>query len=489
MTEGRKNGRALRGPWVEILLAAGIVGLCTVFARQRIDFDGMAFLGRVDDRNLIDAAHPLFPPLFFLAAKIGSIFHASTETVGRLLSALGAATAFGAVSGLSQRLGATRTAAISAAFATVTAPVFFLQATTIEVHALSSGALVTAFACAAKYRATQTPSAWRWAVLAFATAVMFHVATVLGVFALVAFSGGLSTLRRFALAHVAIGLAGIIALVAAAMIGFDIRELFSQAAHFVDVRRTGDPHPWKSHALLLGQIAREDTLVPITAFVAAVIVGAQRRRPRAPAIVPRIAPFVLWIFPFVLVYLWLGIPVIGLLLPSVPAFSVAAAVLLSPDSGDRSRIARAGPIVLSAFVVAAFLLTAADRRREAQTPDPDREAALLLGAQVPENSVLFSGIITHHVRRYTKIEAISVAELMRTWQSRGIPPDRFPAELRALAQEKSARGTPILIDSDAGRALIAQMGRPLEIDTLYHPTPQLQIRKDPPLIVCLMKLD
>lgn len=445
---GPADGARRPRPWLVPLLVGLLAGsVYALLPRQWTDWDGLALLDRIHYLEHPDPAHPAYAPLIALAARLLGPLGLDELQAARLASALfGAfAVAMLAAVGLARGAGAGR--AVLAALLLAAAPSFWQHATTVEVYAPALAFLVAGGLLLERGSPAERPLRNSRLVLAAAAmlaAASFHAGCLL------ALAGGLVALgrrrriswARLLLALLLVGGTAAAGVAAAWALSERCARFFSYAATYLPA--------WDEAGLAatLGAhlhrcwlfFTENEPILAAGAVLGSVglLAGARPRRRRLG-----------WGWlaaPFLLAYLLLGVPLLGLLMPVLPAAAVIAGSGAAAADSRWPRL-RPGTAALALLLVLQVAGAAPARWHEATTPDPRRLQARQLAALLPEDARLVAGDLAWHLRRYTGCKVISVIEIARHARAagRGILP--------ALHERLASSGRPAFITASGSRRL------------------------------------
>jgi len=446
---------------------------------EALHWDGIGFLewaGR--DPIQLDYGHTLYLPLLrAFHAGLEVLWYGTWEYSSKLLSSFGAAAFFVLLwrrlerGGLDVFLGFTLAALAS------TTPIFWRQAGIVEPTTWTLAALLLADRAAERYGGRRTAGSCVLFVVAFLVLLGFH---------LVSLCAAPWLARRARLwrdrpprSHLLVPLAFALLLFGALAAADKLAELASFGAYWRGFLPRLEPRALGAHAAFLLRVLG---LGMPGLFVAGVLGAgvALGTRGTSPARAKEVLlEAVLLALPYLLAYLALGKPVVGLLLP------VGVGLALAAESGlcalPRGAFAdRAAATLLSALVVFQVGHGMVSGLQRARTPDDLQEEAELLAGALPRDAVLLAGPVGHHVRWFTGAPVVVLPnELHAARPGPGGKVDAI-ALVQAVAARESQRHALVYLSSEAIDDLVLNWGADPSLLSV-DPEGLIRVRHEPPL--------
>lgn len=362
-------------------------------------WDGLGFLLNARPPLDLDYGHALYvPALRAVDALLGGAL-GSAERAAKLLSALGAALAFWLLWRRAARSVPRGPAGLAAALFATT-PFFLREAGVVEPSTWTIVALLGAAHAAEAY--ARRRSVPRLAVLIGAALVAGGFHLVSGC-ALVWWALSARGPERIPRRHVAgvLGAALLLALVAAPR----LPAFWAYWMSFVTGYEDGFLATLASNARRAAGLFVDGT--PVLALCAAVGAGYLGRVRRTALV----GPLALGV-PYLLAFLFLGRPLIALLLPVTLAFGLCVTAALAEALRGASP-PRWVTLGLPLAVVVQLATAVPHVRAWTSHADPDRDAALWFASTLPERAILLAGPAANHVRYYTDAPVVAVPNLLQ----------------------------------------------------------------------------
>lgn len=447
-----------------VIVTLSFVVVSFFLRRRNIDWDGIAMILRSESNDWRDFAHLLYLFLVRLAVIAGEAAGLARDDAVKALSIAAAAATLVMLWRFAERIGVDRSCAGLAAVLYSTAPVVWRQSLSAEVYALAAAFLMAAGHCALDTRESLAPRRHAWMIiLFFALAVGMHIGCLLALPWIVWLMGrgirpGLRLLIK-PLASVAV-VSAVVGVVAAGWRRADALAFVQYSGGFLS-RADGAPgfssrDPFELIGLHLHYVRRffleEAAVLTVVAVVAIIFRVVVVRRP--PATAAALGA------PFLIAYIVLGVPMLGLLMPVLLALALATAEGLG---GLDARMARARPwrrrkaIVLgmsSLMVVVSLINVLPGLVIEAREIDPLEVEARRLAENTPNAAVLFTGRSAMHLRyRHPEVAIVSLPEVLHVLRAEGRRNDSFVECIRSLAAHESERGRLPCMDSTGCEAM------------------------------------
>jgi len=400
-----------RGPakLLGLLLFAAVIALLPT---QALYWDGLAFLQAARPPLELDYGHFLYVPLLRAAHAVLAPWIESEVFSARLVSAVAAGGCLVLLWARAERTGLAASEAVAAALLVVTTPLFWRQADVVEPATLTIAALLCAWEAARRYG--ERRSALRLALLCASMAALLglHLAAVFALPWLVDRARGPAP--RPPASHLVVPAGLVLAVLAAGALAGDLGAFLVYWRGFLPPA-AGFAAAVGEHARMLGRVLTEGTPVLSAAGALGVVVLVARERAglRGPALLAA---------PFLVAFLVLGKPVVGLLLPVTVALGavVARAAALTVAHPRTRAVAGVALAVLVAVQGTAGLVGAA---RRALTPDRLQEVAVLIAGALPRDAVVLAGPVAHHLRWHTGAPVVALPNAIHAARSRDAAAD------------------------------------------------------------------
>lgn len=442
--ESADGTRRRRG--VFLLAALGFLAAAIPLHREVLDWDGIAFLLKPRAAWFADPAHLLYPAALHGAVAAGAAIGLSAEAAGRLLSSVAAAAAFGLLAGLLERLGHRRGTALAAAALAATAPGPFRQAVNVEVYAPALLFTVLAGRLALVYSGRPAWPVFLAALASLAAATGFHVGALLAAFwmpALVRAGGG--RLRPVHVLTIVAGVLGVAAAFAGGVLDQRLfRRLLSDIRGFLpsDLGQVGRlPGLLGAHVENVARYFAEEAPVLLASGLAGLVVAVCLRSASA-------RPAFWLLVPHVATYAVTGTPLLGLLLPVMPALALGAAAGVRRLDERPGRLA-AGGLVLAVPLAVQVALLLPVAVRESREVDPLRVDAEAVAAKLPAEAVVVAGPMAQHLRWFGRVEVLAVDELFHARYAAGDHAYDPVAVLRDAVRSVPRRRGGVFLTSEA----------------------------------------
>jgi hypothetical protein len=434
------------------------------------DFDGLSYLMKAR-AGALDYGHALYLPLLRAAQALSQATsgEAAPERVARLVSALGAALAFALLWRRMQRGGAPRLHAGLGAACFALSTLVWQEAGSIEPTTWTVAALLGAGEASAAYARRPTWTRLALSTLAYGAALGFHLVALFALPWLFACGSGTALARKRE--HILLPL---LALALAGWLAHRGGELGDHLRYWHGFLPSYAGDPW-------GELARHSTRggrllleggapLVVAALVAAGALGrAGSGRARE----------ALWLGgPYLLAFLLLGKPLVGLLTPVL----LSAALLLGEAGARfaaRERPANRRTGLLLSLAAALQLLVSLPQALEwRRAPDAPRVRAERLARHVPEGALVFAGSLSNHLRYFhPALGVVSLPEIVH--RARSLDRGADPVEVVRKAVAESGRRC-VLSSDGAGFLLglsadLTRLGLSLERAFLVPEDPSLAL--------------
>jgi hypothetical protein len=440
---------------------------------EALFWDGIGFLQWARSEPLqLDYGHALYTPLLRLwHAALNTVWYATWEFSAKLLSSLAAALFFVLLWSRLERRGLAPLASFTLAALAATTPLFWRQAGIVEPTTLTLAALLLAARSAERYGEARTLGRCTLLVAGVALALSFHVVSVFAfpwLFALARGPAGRPPAR-----HLAVPLTALAGLPVLLSVAGKLGELAAFGRYWVAFLPEGGASSVAAHA-------REAGRMLVGGFPGVVVAGAlglvvvacrERRAPRACALA----------LPYLVAFLLLGKPAVGLLVPVSLALALLAAEGLA--SLDRGRALRAAGVLLPLLLTYQVGHGMAWGLRRARTPDDFQEQAELLAAALPRDAVVIAGTLSHHLVWSTDAPVVPLPNELHA----AGPGANAPALLRALATRAAGESGRVFLSSDAIEYLELRWGTRRE-ELPLDPSEVVVVRRDPLLYLVPLRL-
>jgi hypothetical protein len=428
---------------VTVVLAyfAAVVGLHP----HAVAFDGLAFL-MAARAGTIDYGHALYLPLLNVGQALAGS-SASSERVAQIVSALGGAAAFALLLRRFEHGGAPRVHAVVIAACFGFSTLVWQEAGSIEPTTWTLVALLVSAEAAEAYGRRSTALRLGAAMLAFAAAVGFHLVSLCALPWLVSRArrpGGVPPVR-----HLLLLLAGALLVLLLALLGGNLGVYLRFWSGFVPDFRNGLGAELAWHLQRAGRLFLEGApvLLALSGLAAFALLRARVRG---------VEEGVLLAAPYLVAYLILGKPLVGLLMPVIlaGALVIGSAVALE-GSAQMEQGARVPPgaivIVLSLSAALQFCLSLPQALVWHREPDANRARAELFARHLPEGARLFAGPLANHLHYYwPALDVVALPELWHATHAR----DRSADPIEVVRQAVQSSEKRCLLSSDGAGFLL-----------------------------------
>ena len=420
------------------LIVLGYTATVAALYPSTVAFDGLSFL-MAARAGTIDYGHALYMPLLGAAGTLAGDALAP-ERSAQLVSAAGALLAFALLWRRVERGGAPRVLALLVAACFGLSPLLWQEAGSIEPTTWTAAALLVSAEAAEAYGRRTTLARLAASLLAFGAAVGFHLVSLCALPWLVSLArrNGAALPLRHALAPIA----GALLVLLLAVLGGELGVYMRYWSGFVPDYRGGIVSELAGHLERGGRLFLEGGPVLLALSIVAVL--ALRRAG------VRGAEEAAWLAaPYLVAFLVLGKPLIGLLMPVFLAAALvigrAAALDVVPAS-DGTRAPRGAiPFVLALSAALQFGLSLPQALEWRREPDVNRTRADHLARHVPEGTRLFAGPLANHLRYYwPDVDVLSLPELWHTAHAR----DRSADPIEVVREAVRSAGKPCLLSTD-----------------------------------------
>jgi hypothetical protein len=375
------------------LIALGYAATVAALYPRTVAFDGLSFV-MAARAGTIDYGHALYLPLLG-AARVLVGDSLAPERTAQLVSSVGALLAFALLGRRVERGGAQRPLALLVAACFGFSTLLWQEAGSIEPTTWTAAALLASAEAAEAYGRRTSLGRLAVAMLAFAAAVGFHLVSLCALPWLVSLArrNGAALLPKHALAL----LAGALCVLLLALLGGRLGVYLRYWSGFVPDYRGGIGSELAWHLERGGRLFLEGgpVLLALAAVAAFALLRAGGRGAEEGA----------WLAaPYLVAYLVLGKPLVGLLMPVFLAGALVigrAAALDAAPTPDGWRAPRGAiPFVLSLSAALQFGLSLPQALAWWSEPDRNRTRADHLAQHVPDGARLFAGPLANHLRYY-----------------------------------------------------------------------------------------
>jgi len=419
------------------LIVLGYTATVAALYPQTVAFDGLSFV-MAARAGTIDYGHALYLPLLGAAGVLAGDTLAPERTA-QLVSGAGALLAFALLWRRVEREGAPRPLAFLVAACFGFSTLLWQEAGSIEPTTWTAAALLASAEAAEAYGERSTLARLAALVLAFAAAVGFHLVSLCALpwLAWLARRRGATPGR----AHLLVVVASALAVLALALLGGKLGTYLRYWSGFVPDFRGGIGSELAGHLERGGRLFLEGgpVLLALSAMAAFALLRARVRGAEEGA----------WLAaPYLVAFLVLGKPLVGLLMPVFLAGALvigrtAALDLTLPGGRLAPRGAVAFVLTLSAALQFGLSLPQALAwRRE---PDANRTKADRLARHVPEGARIFAGPLANHLRYYwPELDVLSLPELWHAAHAR----DRSADPVEVVREAVRSAGKPCVLSTD-----------------------------------------
>lgn len=447
-------------------IAAGIFAFAACNLAIAVEWDGLAFLLRAEETPWGDPAHLLYPAILNAAGWVGGMFGVDRITSGKLLSAFALALGFFLFQRLLWVRGLHRVPSVLHALLLVTMPGLLREGLRLEVYWPSLATMLAALLLATRSRSF-VHGLLSTALLGLSATL--HAAAVIALPALfVTMPGpGWRSPPRQALCA-AVGL-GIVAVAAVPPLRTLFVELWSATAGFIPIAtQEAGFGRIAVNGGRAGQWVMSDALTLL--IVPAVVTSSAAFNPpggRFPL------PGLTLGCSFLIAFLGLGVPVLGLLIPATLGFIWMMAEFIP----RRWFLLCTLLVALSAAVNISMYWTKG--RREHARPDDLRNSAITLADAVPADAAVLAGADAQHLRYFTGLSVIAIDEIFHRARRAGNPrPDPVVVLREALSP---FRGRPLFITQASANRLFehAQLHTPEPAAAFAHLESAMKVTRVP----------
>ena len=420
------------------LIVLGYAATVAALYPQTVAFDGLSFV-MAARAGSIDYGHALYLPLLGAAGALaGDTF--APERTAQLVSGVGALLAFALLWRRVERGGAPRALALLVAACFGFSTLLWQEAGSIEPTTWTAAALLATAEAAEAYGRRTTLARLAAVMLAFAAAVGFHLVSLCAL----PWLGSLARRNGAAppVTHGLTLLAGALFVLVLAFLGGDLGVYLRYWSGFVPDYRVGIGSELAGHLERGGRLFLEGG--PVLLALSAVAVFALLRAGA------RGADEGAWLAaPYLVAYLVLGKPLVGLLMPVFLAGALVigrAAALEGVPSPDGRRAPRGAiPFVLALSAALQFGLSLPQALAWRREPDGNRMRADHLARHVPAGARLFAGPLSNHLRYYwPDLDVLSLPELWHSAHAR----DRSADPIDVVREAVRSAGKPCLLSTD-----------------------------------------
>ena len=424
---------------VFLLVALAYTVTVAALYPRTVAFDGLSFV-MAARAGTIDYGHALYLPLLGAAgALVGESLE--PERTAQLVSAAGALLAFALLWRRVERGGAPRALAALVAACFGFSTLFWQEAGSIEPTTWTVAALLVAAEAAEAYGRRSTLPRLGAAMLALATAVSFHLVSLCALPWLVSLVRKEGAARP-SVTHLLALLAGALLVLLLAFLGGELGVYMRYWSGFVPDFRGGLGSELAWHLERGGRLFLEGgpVLLALSGVAAFALLRTGARGAEEGA----------WLAaPYLLAYLILGKPLVGLLVPVFLAGALVigkAAALEGVESPGGSRLPRGAVRLVLAFSAALqFGLSLPQALAWRREPDTNRTRADCLARHVPEGARLFAGPLANHLRYYwPALDVLSLPELWHTAHAR----DRSADPIEVVRQAIRSAGKRCWLSTD-----------------------------------------
>lgn len=418
---------------------------------RTIAFDGLSFV-MAARAGTIDYGHALYLPLLAAAGALAGE-NLAPERTAQLVSAAGALLAFVLLWRRVERGGAPRAFAALVAACFGFATFFWQEAGSIEPTTWTVAALLGSAEAAEAYGRRSTWPRLAAVMLAFAAAVGFHLVSLCALPWLVSLArkNGAPPPGRHWLAL----LGGALLVLAFAFLGGELGVYLRYWSGFVPDFRDGAGSELAWHLERGGRLFLEGgpVLLALSGVAAFALLRTGARGAEEGA----------WLAaPYLVAYLCLGKPLVGLLMPVflAGALVVGRAAALAGVEGPSGRgvPARAIAFVLALSAALQFGLSLPQALAWRREPDGNRVRADSLARHVPDGARLFAGPLANHLRYYwPALDVLSLPELWHTAHAR----DRSADPIEVVREAVRSAEKPCLLSTDGAGFLQSGLGADL----------------------------